>query len=191
MSGPDKEDLIRFAAVLDEFVAAQREQALVQTKRQRITVTRPVGDMHVQFETLVDESASPAEIFDVLAPLDTALDRLKAKVDLSSHYERMANLCGQIEMSAHKLATDRAKFQADNEARNERRRTPIVLTQPQRTALDQHRQAITDSFERIAELKKAAAECRQIIGGEDPFAVLDRQIEERLDRLRGARPDAA
>lgn len=187
----DGDDLIKFTAVLDEFAAAQRQQGLFQVKRQRLIVTRSVGDMQVQFETLVDEGSSPGEIFDALAPLDGALDRLKAKVDLASHYERMGNLCGQIEMSMHKLAADRAKFAAENELRNQSRRQAVVLTTAQRAALDQHREAVRDGFGRLEELQKAAAECQRIIEGESLFAVLDAQIAARLDGLRGARPDAA
>lgn len=191
MSELTTEDLAKFTAVLDSFAAAQRQQALFETKRQRVIVTRHVADLNVQFETLVDEGASATEIFAVLAPLDGAILRLKATVDLSSHYDRMANLVGTIEMSMKKLATDRIKFQAENAQRNQSRRSPIVLTDAQRKALDQHREAIRDSFERIDELKKAAFECRRVIGGEDPFAVLEGQIDERLDQLRGERPDAA
>jgi hypothetical protein len=185
------DDVIKFTAVLDEFAAAQRAAALGQAKRQRITVTRPLGDLHVQFELVVDEGSSPAEIYEVLAPLDAALDRLKAKVDLASHYERINDICGQIDLAVNKLAGERAKFQAENEVLNETRRAPVVLTTAQRSALDHHRGTIRDHFVRIEEVKIAAGECMSILKGASRLELLDRQINERLDKLRVMRPDAA
>lgn len=192
MSDIDRNEAVKFAALLDEFAAAQRGLALAETRKQRIMVGRHVGDQNITYEVVVDEGASSADIFRILEPLDGAIDRLKAKADLSDHYSRIANHLGQIEMSMKKLAADRIKFQAENAQRNERgRRTPLVLTGPQKAGLDGHRQAIRDGFGRIEELQKAAAECRRVLGGEDPFQVLDDVIAAKLDELRGARQDAA
>jgi hypothetical protein len=186
-----KEDLATFAGILEEFAVAQRQAALGETRKQRLTVSRHVGDMNIAYDMVVDEGSTSADIFSILAPLDSAIDRLKAKADLSDCYVQMANHVGQIEMSMKKMLAERDEYRKANAERNERRREPIGLTSTQSANLSAHRVSIDDCFARIEELKRAAAECRRVLGGEDPFAVLDEQITKRLDLLRGARQDAA
>lgn len=190
----DKKLAVEVAAVLDEFAAAQRAQALDQAKRQRITVVRSIGEHggQVHFETVIDEGASADEIFRLIAPLDGALDRLKAKSDLSDHYFRILNKCGEIEQAMHKAAEDQVTFSAQNRERNKSRRVEVVgMTAPQRATLDGHRTSIRAGMARIDELWKAVAECRRILGGEDPFQVLDEQVKTRVEKLRGTAPEPA
>src|SRR4029077_5969716 len=104
MTAPTREDLATFAAVLEEFAAAERARALTETRKQRIGVVRHVGDQNVTFEIVVDEGSSAADIFDILAPIDGAIDRLKAKTDMLEHYTRMADDLGLIEMTQKKMA---------------------------------------------------------------------------------------
>lgn len=185
---------VEVAAVLDEFAASQRALALDQAKKQRLTVMRSIGEHggQVSFETMIDEGASADEIYQLIAPLDGALDRLKAKSDLSDHYFRILNKCGEIEQATHKLAEDQVTFSAQNRERNKSRRVETVgMTPPQRATIDGHRTTIRDGFARIEELWKAVAECRRILGGEDPFQVLDEQVRTRVDKLRGAAPEPA
>jgi hypothetical protein len=191
MSEPDRDDLIKFAAVLDEFAASQRALALGQAKRQRVTLTTVVGTMQVQFETLVDEGSAPEEIFEALAPIDTSIERLRAKVDLSKHLNSISSECGLIEMTARKLSEERARFHADNEERNQNRRTAVVLTGPQLATLAQLRREIDASFVKIEGFENDAAECRRVVDGEETLSVLESRVAARLDRLRGARQDAA
>lgn len=192
MSEAHDQELVKFGAILDEFAAAQRSLALTQVKRQRITVMRRVGDMTISFETLVDEGADADEIFGLLAPLDVAVDRLQAKANLSDHYGNMLNACGEIDLTVRRMAADRAEYEDRNRRRNVGRRTELVgLSAEQQQKLTQARDTIRQKFERIEELKKAAAECRRVLAGEDPFAVLDDQINTRIDALRGQRPEAA
>jgi hypothetical protein len=191
VSSPTREDLATFAAVLEEFAAAERARALTETRKQRISVARRVGDQNIGFEIVVDEGSAAAEIFDLMAPIDSAIDRLKAKADLSDHYTQMANLAGTIEVSLNHIATARAEFETVNAKRNLQRREPITYTDAQLRNIDASQTAIRDSFEKIAEKRKCVAECLRILAGEDPFKVLDEQITARLDRLRGARQDAA
>lgn len=187
----DSKLAIEVAAVLDEFAATQRAQGVAQARLQKIIFARQIGEGQVQFEAVIDEAAEATEIYQTLARIDAAADRLKAKHDLSDHYGRLLNICGQIELSAKKAAEDEVEFQAKNAARNAGKRIAIVMTDQQTAALKQHRDAIRDGFERIAELQKAIAECRRVLDGEDPFSVLDGQIAGRLDKLRGSRPAAA
>jgi len=191
MTAPTREDLATFAAVLEEFAAAERARALTETRKQRIGVVRHVGDQNVTFEIVVDEGSSAADIFDILAPIDGAIDRLKAKTDMLEHYTRMADDLGLIEMTQKKMATTVAEFRRQNDARNENRRHPIVWTQTQAAAIDNFRDTIKDCFESIEGKRAAVERCRRILGGEPRVNVLDEQIEARLDQLRGARQDAA
>jgi DNA repair exonuclease SbcCD ATPase subunit len=187
----NKDDAIKFTAVLDEFAAAQRQLALGEVKKQRITVTRRIGDMGVQFELVVDEGSTAEEIFHTLDPLDGALDRLKAKADLSDHYKKILDHVGQIEQAYQKSAADLAEFRLRNDTWNENRRQPIEFTDAQVAALAHHKQTIRDHQGRIDELQKCVAEAVRVLNGESPFGVLDEQISQRLDQLRGTRPDAA
>lgn len=179
------------AAVLDEFAAAQRRDALDKARLQKIIFARQIGEGQLQFEAVIEDSADAAEIYAMLARVETAADRLKAKVDLSGHYARLLNHCGQIEMARKKLAEDTVDFEARNAAANANRRVAIRMTDAQSAALKQHRDGIRDCWERIEETQKAIAECRRVLDGEDPFAVLADQIAQRLDGLRGSRPAAA
>lgn len=186
------EELVRFAAVLDQFSAQQRELALGQARKQRISIVRNVGQIcQITYETVVDEGASSAEIFGLLEPIDGAIDRLKAKSDLSDHYNLSLNDCGQIEMTAKRLAGLRIQFAAENARRGQNRRIEVGLSPTQQTSLDEARRTIRDLFEKIEERKLAIAECRRVLDGEDPFKILGEQIDKRLDALRGNRADAA
>ena len=184
---------IEVAAVLDEFTAAQRREAIAQANKQRLTFVRPLGAGQLVCEMVIDEAEDAVAIYEKLARVEAAADRLKAKVDLSDHYSRVLGSVNQIEMQRKKLAEDDVKFRAENAARNANspRRNPVILNDAQNAALRQHRNSIKTLFENIDETQKAIAECRRILDGEDPFAVVAEQIEERLDRVRGSRDAAA
>lgn len=184
-------DAAEIAEILTAFAEEQRRAALNQHRWRKITVARVVGDTQIQCETVVDEQAGSGEIFDALAPFDAAIDRLKAKSDLSDHYARIGMCLGEIEMSARALARDRHKFELENAARNQSRRNPIILTAAQDAQLKQHRDNIKEKFIRVEELQAAASETKRILGGADPYQVISDQIAVRLDALRGERQDAA
>jgi hypothetical protein len=184
-------DAAEIAEILTAFTEEQRRAALNQHRWRKITVARVVGDTQIQFETVVDEQAGAIEIFEALAPLDAAIDRLKAKSDLSDHYGRIASCLNEIEMSAKALARDRHGFAVRNAKGNERRRTEVGLTAQQELALNQHRESIRERFERVDSLYASARETLRIVGGEDPFAVVAEQLAKRLDELRGERQAAA
>jgi hypothetical protein len=184
-------DAAEIAEILTAFTEEQRRAALNQHRWRKITVARVVGDTQIQCETVVDEQAGATEIFEALAPLDAAIDRLKAKSDLSDHYGRIASCLNEIEMSVKALARDTHRFQADNAMRNQTRRNPITYTEAQKANLTQHRESIKERFERIEELQASARETLRIVDGEDPFAVVAEQLAKRLDAVRGERQDAA
>ena len=187
----DRNLAVEVAAVLDEFAASQRALAIGEEKKQRIILRRNVGpSAEVTLETVLPQGASAEEIFAAMDPVNSAIDRLANKVELARHYEAMLNKCGEIELSIKQFATDRVAFAAANAERNASRRVPRVMTEQQRAKLAAHRESISANFERIAEIRRAADECRRIIGGADPFDVLAGQIEERLKKLRGAVPDS-
>jgi hypothetical protein len=187
------EELTKFAAILDEFAAAQRRLGLDEVKKQRLMVARHVGDMNVTFEAVVDEGTSADEIYNILAPLDGAIDRLKAKADLSDHYVRIANACNAIESATAKLGSMREEYRQKNEGDTlSGRRSPRLLNAQQAAALDGQANSIKDMFQQIEAHRQAAAECRAVLGGADPFQVLDKQVNERLAALRpGALHNAA
>jgi hypothetical protein len=181
------EDLVKFAAVLDEFAAGQRRLAIDEVKKQRLMVARHVGDMNVTFEAVVDEGTSADEIFAILAPLDGAIDRLKAKADLSDHYVRILNACNAIETATSKLISMRDDYRQKNEDANAQgRRTPRILNAQQAATLEGQANSIRDMFKQVEDHQQSAAECRAILDGIDPFLVLDEQINKRLAVLRPA-----
>jgi hypothetical protein len=182
--------LTEFAALLDEFVAAQRRAALADTKKQRITIVRNIGQVaQCTFETVVDEGTSGEDIWRLLAPIDAALDRLKAKSDLSDHLNLTLNEISQIELTVKKMARQRHEWAVQNERASHGRRQAIVgLTGQQEAQLIEDRRAIRLAFEKIAEKLKAADEVKRILAGENPFDLLADQVSERLDRVRGERP---
>ena len=179
------------AAVLEEFVAAQRAQAVGQARLQKIILARQIGEGQLQFEAVIEEGATAAEIYDMISRVESAADRLKAKVELSGHYGRMLNIAGQIEITIRKAAEDRVTFEAHNAAANAHRRIAVTMTKAQGAALEQHAANLKDCWQRIEETEKAIAECRRILEGEEPFSVLADQVGARLDKLRGARLEAA
>jgi hypothetical protein len=184
-------DAAEIAEILTAFTEEQRRAALNQHRWRKITVARVVGDTQIQCETVVDQEASATEIFEALAPLDAAIDRLKAKSDLSDHYGRIASCLNEIEMSAKAHARDRHEFSVKNAKSNQQKRIDVGLTAQQNLALQHHRDSIKERFARIEELQASARETMRIVGGEDPFAVVAEQIAKRLDAVRGERQDAA
>lgn len=187
-----EDDLVRFAAILDEFTAAQRRAALGEARKQRITIVRNIGQIcQVTYETVIDEGASGEEIFALLAPIDQALDRLKAKSDLSDQYNLALNDCGEIEVASKKLAAMRVEYDATNTQHNASRRTARVgLTSQQVGSLNEQRKSINTFFERIEERKRVAAECLSVLQGSDPFDLLRQKLDDRVDALRGSREAA-
>ncbi len=163
MTAPTKGNLVTFAAVLDEFAASQRELALGQAKRQRILLTRPIGDMQVQFETLVDEGASSEEIFTALQPLDRALDRFQAMSDLSATFKLIGKHCASIEQSIANLASERAKYQQANQ---QHRPAAIAVAQERRKILQHAGTVSHDDAVAKAELEFDRSEERGRRGGE-------------------------
>lgn len=187
----DETVAMEIAAILTEFSEEQRRRTLHETKWRKMTVARVVGDTQLQFETVIDQNATAEEIFAALAPIDGAIDRLKAKSDLSDHYFRMLNKCGEIEMSVKKHASERYSYEIANRKHSANRRSEVGLNAQQQTNLKQIREAIREGFVRIDEMRHAAIECERVIGGEHPFVVLEAEITARLDALRGERQDAA
>lgn len=183
---------VEVAAVLDEFVASQRRQALSDARLQKLVFQRQVGEGAIISEFVIDEQADAAEIYARLARVETAADRLKAKVDLSLHFGTILNKCGVIDMARKKYAADRVEFEAKNAAQDATRRVKRVgLTDQQQATLKNQLDTIKGEWEKIEETQKAIAECQRILAGEDPFQVLADQIDRRLDELRGSRPAAA
>jgi hypothetical protein len=192
MMAKNDDDIVRFTAILDQFAAEQRALALAQTAKQKITIVRNIGQIcQVNYETVIEQGAPAEEIFRLLEPIDGAIDRLKAKSDLSDHYNLSANDCGQIEMTVKRLAGLRIQFAAENARRGQNRRQEVGLSATQQTSLDEARRTIRELFEKIEERRLAIAECRRVLDGEDPFKILGEQIDKRLDALRGNRADAA
>jgi anti-sigma28 factor (negative regulator of flagellin synthesis) len=180
------------AEILTAYTEEQRRAALNQHRWRKITLARVVGDTQIQCETVVDEQASGAEVYAALAPLDAAVDRLKAKSEIVAHYETISSCVGQIEVSAKARARDRYEFARKNQQQNANRRNEIVgLTAQQNSMLSVHGEAMKANFERIEELRSVIARLVRVVDGGDPIAVKAMHIDERLDALRGERQDAA
>jgi hypothetical protein len=154
-----------------------------------LNYTRQVGDAQVSCQIGLDEGHGGAkEIFETLAEIDAAADRMKAKADLAGHYARLLNLFGQIEMSHKALDTDGARFEAENRVRSEGRRSDVGMTTQQRAALDHHRDAIRDGHARIADVQAAIAEAERVFNGDDPLEVMAQKVAEEFEELRKVSP---
>jgi len=197
MSEEHAEDLIKFAAILDEFAASQRALALTQTNKQRITLRRNVAsNCEIVLEKVLDADASAAELYQAIEPVSGAIDRLANFVEMRSWYDRLAEAVNMLTVQVKTLAEDQVTIQSENEERNRSRRVPgvpVVVGKLQRAKLDNHRTSIRALNANIDTYKKEIANCRRVIGGEDPFMVLDEKIELNLGKLRGmaAEPVAA
>jgi multidrug resistance efflux pump len=153
---------------------------------------RQVGEAQISCEIGMDEDHEGSEaIFRTIAEIDAAVDRMKAKADLASHYARLLNIFGQIEMSRKALETDTVRFETENATRYEGRRMPGGLTDQQMTAIEQHRVAIREGHARIADVQAAIVEARRVLEGEDLFAVMSQKVTEGLEKLMVRRPAAA
>ena len=178
-------------ALLDEFTAAQRRDAISQANKQRLTFVRPLGTGQIVCEMVVDEAEDAVSIYEKLARVEAAADRLKAKVDLSDHYSRVLGSINQIEMARKKLAEMVVESDAKRASASINRRALVPISDADKIAQKQQRDSMKALFENIDETQKAIAECKRILDGEDPFAVVAEQIAERLDRVRGSRGAAA
>ena len=196
MSEEHAEDLIKFAAILDEFAASQRALALTQTNKQRITLRRNVAsNCEIVLEKVLDADASAAELYQAIEPVSGAIDRLANFVEMRSWYDRLAEAVNMLTVEIKTLAADQVTIQSENEERNRDRRVPKLhrAAHADRVKLDNHRTSIRSLNADIDTYKKEIANCRRVIGGEDPFMVLDEKIELNLGKLRGmaAEPVAA
>lgn len=145
---------------------------------------RQVGEAQISCEIGLDEDHEGAEaIFRTLAEIDAAADRMKAKADLASHYARLLNIFGQIEMSRKALETDTVRFETENATRYEGRRVPGGLTDQQMAALEAHRAAIRDGHTRIADVQAAIVEARSVLEGDDLFVVMSEKVAAGLEKL--------
>ena len=179
--------LVEFTAVLDEFAANQRRQGIEGARLQKIVFARQIGEGQIQFEAVIDETAEAPEIFKMLARIEAAADRMKAKVDLSGHYGRILNNCGQIEMAQKKLAEMMVSADAKRAAASVGRRQLVAVSDADKAGFRQQEDAIKDCRDKIEETQKAIDECLRILDGEDPFVVLADQIAKRLRELKGIR----
>jgi hypothetical protein len=189
--GEAKDIAVEVAAAITNEMAEQRHATALEVRKQRLSLVRQVADAQISFEAVIDETADVAEIYATLARVDNAVDRMKAKADLSGFYAAMLNKCSEIDLAVKRMAEDQVAFDAENAEHNERRKVARTMTSAQRIKMDQNRTAIRECWMRIQEFQKAADECRRILGGEDPFKVLDEQIAVRLDGLRATRGAAA
>lgn len=182
------ENLTEFASILEAFSAEQRSRAMAESKRQRVTMIRTIADKcQVSFEAVIDEDTDAAEIFGVLERVDQATDRLAAKAHLADYYNQILNISGQIEVAIRKLAEDGLTFRAEADERNRGRHTERGITDQQKSVLESHRKSIKDGFARIDEIRVAIGEAKRILVGDDALAVVERQIEIRMDKLRSHR----
>ena len=183
--------LVEFTAVLDEFAANQRRQGIEGARLQKIVFARQIGEGQIQFEAVIDETAEAPEIYKMLARVEAAADRMKAKVDLSGHYGRILNNCALIEQATKKYAEMMVSADAIRAVDSIGKRRLQEHRDQDKAALRQQKESIKDCWEKIDETQKAIDECLRILGGEDPFVVLADQIAKRLDALRGSRSAAA
>ena len=184
--------LVEFTAVLDEFAANQRRQGIEGARLQKIVFARQIGEGQIQFEAVIDETAEAPEIYKMLARVEAAADRMKAKVDLSGHYGRILNNCALIEQARKKHAEMSVRANAMRAADSIGKRRLVEIRDADKAALQQQEDSIDDCWEKIEETQKAIDECLRVLDGQDPFVVLSDQIAKRLDALpRRRRPAAA
>lgn len=189
MSEVFDEKLTEFAGILEAFAANQRQQALAESKRQRVTMIRTIqGVAQVSFEAVVDETTTSAEIFEVMGRIDRATDRLEAKANISNYLNKIAGYCGEIEVASHKMAELRLNYQVENEQHNASRYVRIEgLTDAQKAGLKNQEKSIKALFANIDEAKKAIAEAKLVLAGDDALGVVERQINDRVERIRTLR----
>jgi Zn-dependent M32 family carboxypeptidase len=186
-----EEELVKFAAILDEFAAAQRRQALDQARKERITITRPIGNAHAQVELVVDEHTSSQDIWQLIAPIESALERLNAKNQMETWLESALADARTIDVGQGELRQLRADYEEVNTIASIGRRLAPQLTSAQKSTLSNQRKSILDTFEKIDEKRERVARWRRVFNGEEHAQILEEELDAMLDELRGARPAAA
>ena len=189
MSDEQRYSLSYIAALFHDFASTQREVLIAQSRKQKITIVRNIGQVcQCTFETVVDEGTDTEEIYQLLAPIDAALDRIKAKSDLSDHFYRAMNKLSEIDMATQKLVAQRALFVERNALHSQgRRREQVGLTEAQQKELLANRQNIIGLWETVEDTQRAANETQRVIDGENPIVILREQIAKRIDELRASR----
>jgi hypothetical protein len=145
---------------------------------------RQVGEAQISCQIGLEEDASPEAVFEAIAKVDAAADRMKAKADLVSHYARLLNIFGQIEMSQKALEADTLRFETENAARSEGRRRDVDMTIQQQLALKAHVDATRDAHARIADVQAAIVEASRVLDGENQFKVMLEKVAEGLEKLK-------
>lgn len=166
------------AAVLEAFGAEQRQRALAETQRTRITLTRSISSgFQIGFETVVDQDADRTEIDSLLDRMVGAAERQEAVAQLEQDIQSLAidqgTLLGQIK----DLARHEAEFAAENERASAGRRGSMGLSKQQQAALAQLRTGIEESKRQLDRRRERMAVCRAVIAGERRLAVAEKEQE--------------
>jgi hypothetical protein len=150
---------------------------MAEEKLHRVTLTRQFSNgAQFQLEAFVSETASAEEIHAIVARGEAVAARLRAKEELAIHLGRMDGLADQIEMLIRQSVEEWPQMGG--------RGVPMPMSSAQASAARQTGDDLRVCWAQLAGLERAAAECRRMIDGEDPHAVLQKRITGRLDKLR-------
>ena len=174
-------------AIIEE----ERRAALHQHKWRKITARHEIAGTALQFETVVEENATAEEIFAALAPIEDAVDRFQAKLELIMCYRSAENECKQIELAVQTYYRQRHDYETENAKHNATRRNTVGLNAGQIKNLQGQRETIKEKLSRVDEYIAEGEKLKTFIAGDNRLSSLEAEVRSRLHALRGERQDAA
>jgi hypothetical protein len=185
-------DVVKFAAVLDEFVAAQRAQAIGETRKQRIMWSRTIGGggNNVSFEAVVDDTAEPAELNALLDKMANAGDRQEARAMLDISMRQLRLDLGTLEREKAGYAKHYQDITEQNMAASQNRRREVTFTKSQTQELERMRTSLREAEAAIEERRLLNDECKRIIAGQSRIEAVE-ETQRQREAQAAARPAAA
>jgi hypothetical protein len=192
VSGRHDPEIIKFAAVLDEFSAQQRALAIGQASKQRIMWSRTIGGggNNVSFEAMIDDTAEPAELNALLDKMADAGDRQEARAQLDLHMRQLRLDLGTLEREKAGYAKHYQDITEQNMAASANRRREVTFSKPQIQELERMRVSLREAEAAIEERKLTIGECRRIVGGQSRIEAAE-ETQRQREAQAAARPAAA
>jgi hypothetical protein len=185
-------EIIKFAAVLDEFSAQQRAMAIGETRKQRIMWSRTIGGggNNVSFEAVVDDTADAAELNALLDKMADAGDRQEARAQLDLHMRQLRLDLGTLEREKANYARHYQDITELNLVASQNRRREVTFTKSQTQELERMRVSLHEAEAAIEERRLTIGECKRIVGGQSRIEAAE-ETQRQREAQAAARPAAA
>jgi hypothetical protein len=184
-------EIVKFAAILDEFSAHQRALAIGETRKQRIMWSRTIGGggNNVSFEAVVDDTVDAAELNALLDKMADAGDRQEARAQLDLHMRQLRLDIGVLEREKASYAKHYQDITEQNMVASQNRRKEVTFTKSQTQEMERMRTSLREAEAAIDERRLTIGECKRIVGGQSRIEAVEETQRQR--EAQAARPAAA